>query len=626
MRYIFVDVETYYDDHYSLRRMTPAEYILDPRFECIGWAVCEGRDGKPEWMDPFEFQEFLHSLPSKVMMVSHNALFDMPVLAWRFGYVPTLMVDTLGMSRAWLGHKLKSHALAKVALHLGLGAKGDALLKTIGMSGAAIRQSVFWDEYQTYAMNDVDLCRGIFYTLLDQGYPRIELAVMDMVLRCCVEPQLQLDQTALAEHLHATKAAKDLLINRALLSGVIDQKGALMSNDKFAEALIELGVEPPTKTSLTTGKTTYAFAKTDPDFLALEEHHDPRVQVLVSARLGTKSTLEETRTERLLSISHLTWPGKRQRMMPIPLRYSGAHTHRLSGDWKINMQNLPSRKNNKIRTALVAPAGHMIVAADASQIEARMAGWFAGCTLLTSKFANKEDVYSSFASSVFGYPVNKKEHPTERFVGKTAVLGLQYGLSWPKFQKTVALQSKDQLGNEIALSDVEAARVIDIYRRDFFQIPQMWQRLRDLIGHMARSHTPIVVGPVSFEHQRILLPSGLYLNYADLRFEEGNFFFTFAGKPKRIYGGALLENIIQALARIQVMDAGIRVRRRLSNMGLNFPLAMQVHDELVYVVPEAHAQAVLDMAIEELSRPPSWGVDLPLAAEGGIGPNYGSVK
>ena len=626
MKYVFVDVETYYDNEYSLRKMTPAEYILDPRFECIGWAVAEGRDDKAEWMSTDEFRHYLTTLPDKVMMISHNALFDMPVLAWKFGYVPTLMADTLGMSRAWLGHKLKSHALAKVASYLGLGFKGDALLKTIGMSGAAIRQSVFWDEYTTYALNDVDLCRGIFYTLLDQGYPKQELAVMDMVLRCCVEPRIQLDQTALAEHLHQVKSDKDTLINRALLSGVLDHRGALMSNDKFAEALIEIGVEPPTKVSLTTGKTTYAFAKTDPDFVALEEHDDPRVQVLVAARLGTKSTLEESRTERLLNISHLTWQGKVQKLMPIPLRYSGAHTHRLSGDWKINMQNLPSRKNNKIRSALVAPAGHKIVAADASQIEARMVAWFCGCAILTEKFAKGEDVYSSFASAVFGRPVTKKDK-AERFIGKTAILGLGYGLGWPKFQKTVKLQSREQVGEVIDLSDVEATRIIELYRNSYKQIPNMWDKLRNLIPMMALDGmTPQLVSPVIVEANRIRLPSGLYLYYDGLHNDAGNWIFTYGGKIKRLYGGALLENIIQSLARIQVMDAGVRVRRRLAKAGLDINLAMQVHDELVYVVPDEHAQMVLAMAIEEISRPPSWGIDIPLAAEGGIGDNYGDAK
>ena len=171
-----------------------------------------------------------------------------------------------------------------------------------------------------------------------------------------------------------------------------------MSNDKFAVALRNLGVEPPMKTSLVTGKEAYAFARTDPEFIALEEHDNPEVQTLVAARLGHKSTLEETRTERLTSISRLRWPGTLQGKLPIPLRYSGAHTHRLSGDWSLNMQNLP--RGGALRRAVIAPPEHKVVAADASQIEARMAAWICGQVDLVQQFANKEDVYSTFASRI----------------------------------------------------------------------------------------------------------------------------------------------------------------------------------------------------------------------------------
>src|SRR5690606_5724575 len=108
-------------------------------------------------------------------------------------------------------------------------------------------------------------------------FPARELAVMDMVLRCAIEPRFQLDLTVLAEHLHAIRTQKDHLLARAMMVGA-DGKTALMSNDRFAELLRSLGVEPPTKTSPVTGKVTYAFAKSDPAFLDLQEHEDPAVQ------------------------------------------------------------------------------------------------------------------------------------------------------------------------------------------------------------------------------------------------------------------------------------------------------------------------------------------------------------
>lgn len=624
MKTITLDFETYYDADYSLRKMTPVQYILDARFEVIGCAVKEG-DGKAFWLTHEELKAYLAKLPPKVVIVSHNALFDMCILAWIYGYVPTLMIDTLGMARAWMGHKLRSLALASISTYLGIGVKGDTVYKVMGMNLAAIKAAGFYDAYAEYSCTDAELCWKIYRHFINEGFPVTEIAVMDTVLRCAVKPKFVLDETLLAEHLHNTIQSKNDLMSRIGVTSRDD----LMSNDRFADVLRGMGVEPPTKISMTTGKETYAFAKTDQDFMDLEEHENPDVQALVSARLGVKSTIEETRTQRLIEISRLTWPGSRAGqagLLPMALRYSGAHTHRLSGDWKLNMQNLPSRGNNKIRQAIQAPKGHKVVAVDASQIEARIAAWFCGATNMVNAFANKEDVYSTFASAVFGYQVLKKSHPVERFIGKTAVLGLQYGLGWPKFQKTVAMQSKAQVGEEVILSDSEAAKVIATYRTTYHPIPKMWTRLNGLIPRMTGPlHEE--VGPITFMKHGIKLPSGLFLHYYNLENKEGQWWFTYGGKPKYLYGGKMLENIIQALARICVMDASVRVRKRFNDMGLgDLDLNLQVHDELVYVVPDALVDTVHTVVMEEMTRRPRWGMDIPLDAEGDAGQSYGDAK
>lgn len=618
MKTIVLDFESYYDNEYSLRKMTPIEYLRDPRFECIGCAVKE--DGSETiWFTPDELKAYLAKLPAKVAVVSHNALFDMPLLAWHFNYVPYLMIDTLGMARAWLGHKLKSLSLEKVALALNLGVKGSTIHKVAGMSNAAIKAAGFYDEYVEYAKNDADLCWGIYNTIMQQGFPPAELAVMDTVIRCAVLPKFRLDATMLAEHLAYVQVTKQGLLDRCGLASRDD----LMSNEKFAEALRRMGVEPPTKISQLTEKETYAFAKTDQAFIELEEHDNPEVQALVSARLGVKSTIEETRTERLMKIANITW-GSKAGLMPIALRYSGAHTHRLSGEWKLNMQNLP--RSGAIRRALKAPEGHTIVACDASQIEARIVAWFCGQDSLVAQFAKGEDVYSSFASTVFGKPINKKDNPAERFIGKTAILGLGYGLGWAKFQGTIKVQSKAQTGTEIVLSDEEAQRVVNVYREAYPQIPRMWKQLTNCIPLMTNKHTYEEIGPIIIEHERILLPSGLYLNYHDLQNRDNQWWFTFAGKPKYLYGGKMTENIVQALARICVMDAAIRIRKRLNSLTDDIWLNLQVHDELVYIVPDDLTAVMKAIVLEEMRVRPSWAPELPLDAEAGVGKSYGEAK
>ena len=619
MKTIVLDFETYYDNDYSLRKMTPVEYILDPRYQTIGCALKDG-DEPARWLTHDELVDYLAQLPPKIAVVSHNALFDMSILSWRYGYVPHLMIDTLGMARAWLSHKLKSLSLDSVAQHYGVGVKGNTVHKVVGMSLAAIKAAGFYEAYAEYSCNDAELCHTIYRKMIEEGYPAQELAVMDTVLRCAVQPRFVLDRQLLAEHLHDIMTMKQDLLARCGLTSRDD----LMSNDKFAAALEALGVDPPTKISLTTGKETYAFSKTDPDFLALEEDDDPRVGALVSARLGVKSTIEETRTQRFINIARLTWPGNRSGLMPMPLRYSGAHTHRLSGEWRCNVQNLG--RGSKLRDALKAPPGHVVLTCDASQIEARIAAWFAGQNSMVDAFANGEDIYSDFASKIFNRPVSKKTDPVARWVGKGAILGLQYGLGWQKFQKTVALQSKAQVGQEIKLSDEEAARIVALYRNTYTAIPAMWNQLGSFIQRMTSTGFSTLLHPVTFEHEKVKLPSGLFLHYHKLHNKNGQWWFEHGGKPKYIYGGKMLENITQALARICVMDASVRVRKRFAELSSDLQLNLQVHDELCYIVPTEMVDAAKAILLEEMRKPPSWGADIPLDAEAGFGASYGDAK
>ena len=625
MRYLFADVETYYDDTYTLRKMTPIEYTLDPRFEAIGCAFKWGIDGEPFWVPGEELQAFFDSVDtSDTALVTFNALFDAVVFAWRFKFIPKLLIDAMGVARAKLGHKLKSLALSSVARELGLGAKGTTVHDVKGMSAAAIRAAGLYDAYTSYSINDVELCAGVFKTLvIDGGFPAEELVVLDMVLRCAVEPTLHLDGAALAEHLAQIKASKEDLMRRATEAGAVD-RSSLMSNERFAALLRERGVDPPVKTSPTTGKEVFAFAKTDSAMVALSEHEDPDVQALVAARLGHKSTIEETRTERFLKIWSLPF-GVTGNPFPVPLRYAGAHTHRLSGDWKLNCQNLPSRGGkNAIRRAIIAPPNHKVVACDEAQIEARLAAWFCGQDDLVKQFADGEDVYSSFASEVFGFEVTKKNNPAERFIGKTAVLGLQYGLGWSKFQQTVKTQSREQTGQQIALSDAEAERVITVYRTKYWKITAMRRQLDNAINVLAFGGE-LTIGPCVFRKGEIILPNGLTLRYHNLhKTKFGEWMYEYGGVPKKLYGGSLLENIIQALARIVVMQAAVRLRKPLGAMGIH--LALQVHDELVYVVPDAEVGEVTELVIREMAREPAWAPGAPLAAEAATGQSFGDCK
>jgi DNA polymerase len=321
---IFLDFESYYDPQYSLRKLTPPEYILSPQFELHGCAVKEG-EGKPYWVTGPEFGDWLKGIdPKDTGVVTYNALFDACILAWRYNFVPRLTACTMSMARACWGHLLSRLSLEHVGEKMLGMAKGKAIHDVKGMHLPEIMADpALYDEYVKYALNDDEMSALIWQRLVPTGvFPVEQLAVMNAVLQCATRPRFRLNYERLAAHLGDVKQAKAELLAKAGCG-----TDELMSNEKFVELLKSMGVEPPTKTSPATGKETWAFSKQDEDFLALEEYEDERVQALVAARLGHKSTLEESRTERLMRIANVT----PQSYLPVPLNYSAAHTHRPGG-------------------------------------------------------------------------------------------------------------------------------------------------------------------------------------------------------------------------------------------------------------------------------------------------------
>lgn len=627
LKTIFLDAETYYDKQYSLRNMSPAEYILDPRFELILVSVCD-MDGKPYYMDARQFERWLaQQNPEELCIVTFNSLFDMCILSYRYGFVPKLMIDVLGMCRAKLAKDSRSLSLESVAKLLGVGTKGTEVVHALGKTAGMMKADGTFDKYGEYCCNDTDMTRSIFKGLYPT-YPKREFLVMDLVLRCAVQPQFKLNADLLHTHLHWVRQQKQLLMDK-IETHLDADRSVLMSNERFADVLRKLGVEPPTKISKATGEITYAFAKTDEDFTDLLEHDDPYVQALVAARLGVKSTLEETRCERLIKVSQLTKDGKEWAKLPVPLKYSGAHTHRLSGDWKWNLQNLPrpDARNpaaGRIREALEAPKGHVVLAVDSSQIECRMTAWFCGASKLVQIFADKGDPYCDLATKIFKQDVTKTDKP-RRFVGKQTRLGSIYGLGPPRFMVQVRSDARKQ-NVDIDVDLALAQECIKIARESDPEIPAMWKKLGQALWQMMNEDYYWEYKCVKFKYQEIVLPSGLSLYYKDLKYDEDLQTFTFQhqGRIKYINGPKVLENIIQSLARIVIMDAAVDLKKDLEMLGVT--LALQAHDELVYIVPEDIVKVVQERVLYQMRVRPSWAPELPLDAEANYGKNYAETK
>ena len=609
MDLITLDFETYYDREFSLSKLTTEAYIRDPRFEVIGVGV-KFNNEETEWASGSHEQVkgYLQSFDwSDAMLLCHNTMFDGAILNWVYDIRPRVYTDTMCIARAIHGVET-SASLRAVSEKYSIGAKGTEVVQALGKKREDFTESEL-DRYGDYCVNDVNLTHKLF-TIMAKDFPKQELKLIDLTLRMFIQPILELDLGLLEQHLTETRDRKDELLVSA---GVTDKK-ELMSNPKFAELLKSLGVEPPMKVSPATGKETFAFAKTDEEFKALVDHEDDRVQTLVAARLGTKSTLEETRTQRFIDIA-------KRGTLPVPVRYYAAHTGRWGGDDKINMQNLPSRGVNgkKLKRSIIAPEGHTIVEADSAQIEARVLAWLAGQDDLVSAFTNGEDVYKKMASRIYGVP-EEDVSKDQRFVGKTTILGAGYGMGAVKFQAQLKT-----FGFDMDLA--EARRVISIYREANGAINKLWRDAQNMIVGLSRGDRVRFgragVLDVVPEESAILLPSGLLLRYDDLRFDQTDKGTEFHYKTRRgrtrIYGGKVIENVCQAMARCIIGEQMLLIAKK-------HHVVLTVHDSIVCCVPDEDvAQAQIDVE-KSMRWVPEWADGLPIDCEAGIGKSYGDCE
>lgn len=629
-----VDFETFYSKDYQLRKMTTERYINDPRFEVIGVSV-RTPDQPANWFSGTmaETAEFLYSYQwANYHLLAHHAAFDGAILGWKFNIHPKFLLDTMSMAKPTVGAVVGS-SLAALSEHFGIGKKGHEALDAKGKRRADFSRAEL-RQYGEYCKNDVNLTYDLFFKLMPLITPQ-ELYIIDMLLRMYTDPVLELDRPLLEAHLADVLQRKNDLLEK--IDSSVGLK-ALMSNPQLATILEGYGVEPPTKLSKPRKDGSivpiYAFAKTDPGMKELLEHPNPDVQAIVAARLGVKSTIEETRTQRFLEIEPTG-------VMPIPLGYYNAHTGRAGGWDKINMQNMT--RGGNLRRSVRAKKGHKLVSGDSAQIEARVVAWWAGETDLVAAFANGEDIYSLFASDIYGMPVNRKKkvmvdgvatypHFGMGFVGKTAILGLGFQMGAARFKAQLKT-----FGHEIELD--EAKRVVYLYRNKYKMIERLWAEAERALLAMSQGmeYELGVDIKLKCDSQGVHLPNGMIQQYPDLRREvdskTGKASWVYRGRYEKqyIYGGKLVENIVQALARIIVFNQMCIVKKNLDKfdmhlLDMRYRIVMTVHDEIVCVAPDHHAMEVAALLNRVMRRVPRWAEGLPVSCEIDMGDNYADAK
>ena len=583
------DFETYFDDDYSLKKMPTLEYVRDERFKAHGAAVKLGHLDTI-WLPERFLPSYFAALPEDTEFVAHNMYFDGLVLFEHYGIVPATYADTLSMSRALLIHA-PEHSLDYLAKLLGLGEKIPEVLDLT--KGVRDLPADVEAKLAEYAINDVDLTHAL-YEKLRPGLPEQELALIDLTMRWGCRPTLKVD---LERILKAYKQA--LRERRAKIQGSGTTLEVLSSQPKFKAHLEELGVDVPLKKNRK-GLMIPALGKDDIGFRQMIAEY-PQHKAVFDGRLAAKSTLTHTRIRRIYKI------GSRG-TLPMPLKFYGAHTGRWSGADGLNPQNFT--RGSELRKSIIAPEGYVILVADLKQIEPRMNFWFCGQDDWLAVFAAGKDIYTATAAGHFDIPYEEVTS-SQRFFGKTLELGLGYNMGWRKFRVQSALKG-------IFLTEQQAYEAVTKYRGRHQALVRMWRALSDLLYGMYQENYSHGTHPIEFVHEAILLPNGMRLDYSGLTpTEDGDWFYGLGGKRKKIYGGAMLENIIQALARIVIGEQLLAVEALPGVTTVS-----STHDEIIALVRVEEADAAVEAVTKIMTTPPAWAPNLPLAVDIGYAREY----
>lgn len=692
MHIITLDFETAWDSKdYTLSKIGPISYIRDPRFYAQLLSVRVDR-GPVQVFEHDEIPLILKAMQverSDRVIVGHNLSgFDALILSEIYDIHPRNIWDTIPMAR-WCGvTRMTRESHAALTDWFKHGVKQAGTVVSDGKRTKEDFTSEDWAFFKQYCADDTLQCSENFYSMLPYMTPDA-LKFMSITARMASEPAFMLDRQALADYIveldaKAEQARQDISHIFAF-STKEELYKALRSAQTFVSMLNQLGCAAPMKVSekkteaarkaledkiaerrMYGTDTTYlerkldnpddyqvmvpALAKTDLEFLDLLNHPDPRVQQLVAMRLEHNSSGQMSRAKRFYDLSKTGKP------LPFMLKTFFAHTGRYGAgnsegaSDSTNMQNISKRNPNMlaIRKAIKAPQGYKVVAADSSQIEARMVAYLANEVELLDQFCHGRDPYAELAEKIFGATAQEihdgaksgdKRMKMYRNVGKTAILSAGYGVGWRKFSDTLLRQGVKLDANLDEHAEM-AKHAHMVYRMSNASIVTLWDRCQRVIAALAVGSSGFFAGPhndlleyglmpvpgASDLVPSIKMPNGYILRYPNLHAEtvEGSkrpqFYYD---RPKgnsvlktKTYGGAMTENICQSLAFMLLMWQACR----MAEQGIH--LHGNIHDSFAAIVPEEQAEQTAVVMTKCMSEVPDWLPGFPVACEAEIGNDF----
>ena len=633
---IGMDWETYWAKDYTLSNMATSEYIYDPRFKAHMCSVQWHDEKKAEVLSPSQVKEWAREVDWKrTGILAHHTHFDGLINTHHFKITPKFWLDTMSMGRALLPVTVGDSLLMQCAAFGIRAKKGAGIL--VNTQGKLELSPAEYKKMATYAGGDIENTWKLFWKLMP-FLPPDELKIIDMTVRMFCEPAVVIDPGVAQTVSDSEKKRKaDLLakLNRMRLFPAKVTTSQLSSNDQFAPMLESLGVDVPYKVKPALKKRapedwqpkwpddfTYALGVSDLEFKSLLKHEDKRVRALVEARVAAKSTNLEKKSAKMAE------RGARG-LVPIYLKYSGAKTHRWSGADKINWQNM--NRGSDMRKAIKAPPGYVFIIADQAQIEARLNAWYAGQQDIVEAFANKHDVYKLTACGVYGIPIERVT-AEQRFVGKTAVLGLGYQAGAPRFAGMLRI---GQFGPPVDITDQAAKDFVTGWRQSNYMIVKGWKETQNLVASAFMGKTKVEhrhgivyegVGDTGYMHH---IPTGMSIRYDKVELtEKGS--LRYVSKYRRnkkaeptiehtkLYGGIEVENRTQFLARMILANQMIIMRQQMPKVRL----CNTTHDEVLLLSPIKTAEANLRRVKTIMTTPFDWCEGLPFGVDAKINEIY----
>jgi len=632
---VYIDVETYCE--VDLKKTGVYPYFESPSFEIllIGYAVDGGSVVISDMSSAKAFLIFADICSKADELIAHNATFER--LAFRATNIDLPNWTCTMIKAAFCGLPMGLEAVGE-ALNLTTkkAASGKALIRYFSMpckptkaNGGRTRNlpehdPEKWQAFKDYLRDDVETTRDLYkalsrYEFTEQTNYQLDQKINDrgvLLDRKFIKSAIELDRVSTIELKNEAKnlTGLDNPNSPAQLAGwlsdltgndVNDLKKDTV-NDMLASATgpVKRALELRQKTSNTSVKKYGAAAQ----YIC----EDGRAR-------GLFQFYGAGRTAR--------WAGRGVQVQNMPRNYmqtlDEARELVKQGDTEtlaFLYDDLQNVLKELTRTMLIAGKGKKLLVADFSAIEARVLAWLAGEDWRLEVFRTHGKIYEASAAAMFNVPIESIDKGSPyRQKGKVAELALGY---------QGGVGALIAMGAEaMGLTEPEMKQIVTRWRRANPAIANYWQIIDGAAKRALRNPTKVVrLGPLKFTYDRnalvIALPSGRPLIYQQPKLADGRYgevikFMGVDAITKRwvlidTYGGKLVENIVQAVARdllafsMQSVDAA------------GFDIVLHVHDEIVVEDIAEACELKLDELIAQMLKKPDWALGLPLGADGFI--------